>query len=442
MAKKERAPFKEIFGWAMFDFANSSYTTVIITVVFSVLFPRVIVGDGPDFKMGNWYWTVALSISYFLIAFAAPVLGAIMDFSASKKKFLMASYLLTVVATAALYFVTPGAIVVGIILVVISNFGFSAGESFVSSFLPELGPQEELGKISGFAWGLGYFGGIASTGLVLALLGSQTVENFELQRFVGPITGLFFLVAGIPTFLLLKERGVARKLSPGQSYWSVGFGRLKETFADLKSFRDLMVFLISLFFSFAGLSIVISFAFIYGDQVIGWQDSTKALMFVITNLTAAVGAVIFGYIQDKIGDKLTYNITLIIWIIAVTLIYAAAEVTGWINASLGTEYKTEFIFLFIGSIAGLSLGATQSAGRAMVGVFSPESKSGEFFGLWGLAGKAAAILGLMSLGAMQLYFGLKTAILLTSGFFVLAFLTALLVNEKRGKEAARAHEGA
>jgi len=204
----------------------------------------------------------------------------------------------------------------------------------------------------------------------------------------------------------------------------------------------LMVFLISLFFSFAGLSIVISFAFIYGDQVIGWQDSTKALMFVITNLTAAVGAVIFGYIQDKIGDKLTYNITLIIWIIAVTLIYAAAEVTGWINASLGTEYKTEFVFLFIGSIAGLSLGATQSAGRAMVGVFSPESKSGEFFGLWGLAGKAAAILGLMSLGAMQLYFGLKTSILLTSGFFVLAFLTALLVNEKRGKEAARAHEGA
>ena len=164
VAEIKRASRKELFGWAMFDFANSSYTTVIITVVFCIIFPKIIVGDGPEYRLGNLLWSTSLSISYLIVLLSAPLLGAIMDYTGSKKKFLFGSYLLTVIATAALFFVSPGDIILGMLLIILSNIGFSYSESFVSSFLPGLGPPEDLGKISGYAWGLGYFGGLHLNG--------------------------------------------------------------------------------------------------------------------------------------------------------------------------------------------------------------------------------------------------------------------------------------
>jgi UMF1 family MFS transporter len=153
MAEIKRASRKELLGWAMFDFANSSYTTVIITVVFCIIFPKLIVGDGPEYRLGNLLWSASISASYLIVLLTAPLLGAIMDYTGSKKKFLFGSCLLTVLATAALYFVEPGGILLGMLLIILSNIGFSYSESFVSSFLPGLGPAEDMGKISGYAWG-------------------------------------------------------------------------------------------------------------------------------------------------------------------------------------------------------------------------------------------------------------------------------------------------
>lgn len=439
--QKERAPFKEIFGWAMFDFANSSYTTVIITVVFSVIFPKIIVGDAPEYRMGNFYWSLALSISYLIVVLTAPVIGAIMDYSASKKKFLFSSYLLTVISTSLLYFIEVGDVWLAIFLIIISNLGFALGESFVSSFLPDLGPPEDLGKISGFAWGLGYFGGLFSTAMVIFGLGPQTVENYHNLKFVGPLTGLFFLIAGIPTFLFLKERGVARALPENKTYLQIGIKRIQQTFREIQDFRDLMVFFISMFCSQAGLSIVISFAFIYGDQIIKWQPSTMVIMFVITQFTAAAGALIFGFIQDKIGSLKTYLYTLFLWILSVLSIYYTNEITVVINQTFALNLKSEILFLFVGCLAGLGLGATQSAGRAIVGVFSPESKSGEFFGFWGLAGKLSSIFGIFGLGILQTLLGLKQGILFTALLFLIAIVVTFFVNEERGKKSALEHEG-
>ncbi len=439
--QKERAPFREIFGWAMFDFANSSYTTVIITVVFSVIFPKIIVGDAPEYRMGNFYWSLALSISYLLVVLTAPVFGAIMDYSASKKKFLFFSYLLTVITTASLYFVEQGDVWLGIFLIVISNFGFAIGESFVSSFLPDLGPQEDLGKISGFAWGLGYFGGLFSTAIVIFGLGPQTVENYPNLRFVGPITGLFFLLAGIPTFLFLKERGTSKPLPQNKTYINIGFERIQLTFKEIQDFRDLLIFFISMFFSQAGLSIVISFAFIYGDQIIKWQPTTMVIMFVITQFTAAAGAIIFGFIQDKIGSLKTYLYTLVLWILSILSIFFTDEITVFVNRIFSLSLKSETMFLLVGCLAGLGLGATQSAGRAIVGVFSPESKSGEFFGFWGLTGKLSSIFGIFGLGILQNLLGLKQGILFTALLFLIAIIIAFFVNEERGKKSALLHEG-
>ena len=439
MTTTPRAPAREIFGWAMFDFANSSYTTVIVTVVFSVIFPRLVVGDGPDYPLGNLLWSVALSVSYGLVVLTAPVLGAITDFRACKKRFLFGSYVLTVAATAMLYFVSPGHLVLGVVLVIVSNYGFAAGESFTSSFLPDLGPAEELGKISGFAWGLGYVGGIACTALVLAVVGPQTLENYDRVRLVGPITAAFFLIAAIPTFMFLRERGTAKVLPPGESLVGMGIRRLLETGRSLRSFRDLLVFFVAFFFAMAGLSIVISFAFIYGDQVIRWSPTSQMLMFVITNLTATVGAIGFGFLQQRWGNLRTFNLTLGIWMVAIVGIWGTTGITVWLNSQLGTAWLAEHVFLVMGSLAGLCLGATQSASRTIVAVFSPASKSAEFFGFWGLFGKLAAIFGLLSLGFLQVSLGLRSAILLCSLFFLVALVLMVFVREQRGRDAAVAY---
>ncbi|KQC08295.1 MAG: ABC transporter permease [Smithella sp. SDB] len=439
----KRASHRELFGWAMFDFANSSYTTVIITVVFCIIFPRIIVGDGPEYRLGNFLWSTALSISYLVVLLTAPLFGAIMDYTGSKKKFLFGSYILTVIATASLYFVGPGNILPGILLIILSNVGFSLSESFVSSFLPDLGPPEDLGKISGYAWGLGYFGGLLSTAAVIFGLNASvyTMDNFPNLRLVGPMTGLFFLIAAIPTFLWVKERTVPRSLPKKENYFTIGWKRLKKTFADIRDYRDLMILLASFFFAYCGLSIVISFAFIYGDQVVRWSGTTQILMFVITQFTAAGGAFLFGIMQDKWKAKKTLMLTLVIWLVTVSLIYGVTEVTAFINSLAGASFKEEHIFLVIGSIAGLGLGSTQSACRAMVGLFSPDTKAGEFFGLWSFAGRLSSIFGLMSLGLLQIIFGLQKAILVCSVFFLISVVIIFFVNEERGKMVALKHSG-
>lgn len=442
---RARAPRKEIFGWAMFDFANSAYVTVIITVVFAEIFPRLIVGqpvsaDGQlQYRMGNLLWSIALAVSYGLVVLTAPLFGAIMDHSAAKKRFLFASYLVTVLATACLFFVRPGGYVLGMILIILSNFGFATGENFVSSFLPNLGPPEDLGRISGYAWGLGYFGGLAAV-ILVNLLGSTGHWHQELVL-VGPLTALFFLLAAVPTFLWVKERGRRKQKPAGLSYLRIGLSRLQHTLREVREFRDLGIYLLAVLFSMAGLSIVIAFTFIYGNQVIKWDGSTRIIMFVLTQLTAAGGALLFGWLQDRIGSLKTFNITLVLWIVCTALIWGAREVTVWVNGALGTELSTQHFFLVLGALAGLGLGATQSSSRAIVGLFSPESRAGEFFGFWGLAGKLAAIMGLLSLGFLQNWVGLQSAILLCSLFFIAALVTTFFVNESRGRQAAIRYEG-
>ncbi|MFZ2397076.1 MAG: MFS transporter, partial [Smithella sp.] len=424
MAEIKRASKRELFGWAMFDFANSSYTTVIITVVFCIIFPKIIVGDGPEYRLGNLLWSTSLSISYLVVLLTAPLFGAIMDYTGLKKKFLFGSYILTVIATAALYFVGPGDIILGMLLIILSNVGFSYSESFVSSFLPDLGPPEDLGKISGYAWGLGYFGGLISVAVVIFGLsaGVYTTENFQNLRLVGPVTGLFFLIAAIPTFLWVKERTAPRPLSKNENYITIGLKRLKKTFLDIRDYKDLIILLASFFFAYAGLSIVIAFAFIYGDQIIKWSSSTQILMFVITQFTAAGGAFLFGIIQDRWKAKPAFILTLVLWIVSVSLIYGVIEVTAFVNSVTGFALQEAHVFLVVGFIAGLGLGSTQSACRAMVGLFSPDTKAGEFFGLWSFTGRLSAIVGLMGLGLLQTLFGLQKAILVCLVFFLMSLV--------------------
>jgi MFS transporter, UMF1 family len=434
----QRASKKEILGWAMFDFANQAYTLLIITVVFGDLFTRVIVGDAhQDYRLGNLLWSVALAVSYLAVVIAGPVCGAIMDFSAARKRFLFASYLLTVVTTAMLYFVAPGYIWLGVWLIILSNFGYAIGESFIASFLPDLGPPEALGWISGFGWALGYVGGLVSTAFALLFLGEVSLENFDNVRWVGPFAAGFFLVTAIPTFLWLQERGRRRRLPRPGSYVVLGVRRVVATLKTVRAYRDLAWLLVSVFFAMAGIYIIISFTFIYGAQVVQWDERTRVLMFVVVQLTAAAGALGFGFLQDRIGAKLTYGISLALWLLAILLIYATPAIAHWLTARTGAAVEPQQVFLAVGSVAGVCLGSVQSAGRALVGQFAPHLRAAEFFGFWGLSGKLAAIVGLLGIGVLQTWVGLQAAILICLLLFALALAAILPIDEARGRAAAR-----
>ncbi len=435
MIPRTRAPRREIFGWAMFDFANQAYTLLIITVVFGDLFTRVIVGDSPDYRLGNLLWSIALAVSYLMVVVFAPLAGALMDYRAVKKKFLFASYVLTVVTTAALYFVAPGYALLGVVLIVMSNFAYSIGESFIASFLPGLGPPGDLGKISGFGWALGYIGGMVSAVFVLLVLGDVSEDNFDRIRWVGPWAAAFFLLAAIPTFVWLRERGHPRERPPGMSYARIAVDRVRGTLSGMTAHRDLAVLLGSVFFAMSGMYIIITFSFIYGAQVIGWDEDVRTLMFVIVQITAAAGAIGFGLIQDRIGALVTYRITLLLWIAAIALIYLTPAMTAAL-ATLGVDWEAQYVFLIVGCVAGISLGSCQSATRTLVGLFSPLERAAEFFGFWGQAMKLAGVFGVLAIGLLQAVVGLHAAILFCIALFAVALAISAAVNESRGRSAA------
>lgn len=432
------APKREIFGWAMYDFANQAYTLLIITVIFGDLFTRVIVGDAPDYRLGNLLWSLCIALSCLAVALVNPVCGAIMDYTATRKRFLFVTYVLTVTGTALLYFVEPGWIAFAMLLIIVTNFAFALGEGFIASFLTDLGPRESLGWISGLGWGLGYIGGLVATAFSVAWLGEVSLENYDTVRWVGPFTAAFVLLGCLPTFFWLRERGRARVLPAGESVLHLGFRRLCETWSEMQQFRDLRRLLLSIFFSMAGIAIIVSFAFIYGAQVIGWDDDVRALMFVIVQFNAAVGAIGFGVLQSRIGSRLTYLLSQGLWVVAILAIWLTPEVAALGREHLGTDWQAQHVFLVAGCLAGLSLGSAQSAGRALVGLLTPAGKSAEFFGLWGTAAKLAAVFGMIGLGLLQLFFGLADAILFCLALFAISMLIVAGVDERRGMAAADA----
>ncbi len=422
--KSERK--KEIFGFMMFDFANSSYTTVIITAIFNAYFVRVVVNQQ---NRGELLWSVALSVSYAAVILLGPILGAIADYSALKKKFLFGSYILCVSFTSLLFFIKPGDVIQAMIFVILSNIGFAASENFVSSFLTDIATEEDMGKISGYAWSFGYIGGLTSLAISLAILSmfpSGKENEFLGIRLTNLVTAFFFGIAAIPTFLWLHEKGQKRELPPGETYFSLPFNRLKDTFIHIKEFKELMKFLLSFLFFNSGIAVVISFAAVYAQKDLGFTPSMTVLLVIVVNITASVGAFLFGYMEDVIGSKNTIMITLFIWIITVTSAFFI---------------KGKQAFWVVANLAGISMGASQSSARALVGLFSPESKSAEFFGFWGFAGKLSAIIGLLSFGTMSYLFSSnRIAILSTIFYFIVGIIILVFVDEKRGRKAANEYK--
>jgi len=286
-----------------------------------------------------------------------------------------------------------------------------------------------MGRISGYAWGFGYVGGLLSLAICLLLITSYTpAHNPTLPlRLSALVTALFFGIAALPTFIWVRERRTSEPppLQHG-GYLRAAFLRLRETSRNVGKFRELLKFLIALFFFYSGIAVVISFAAIFAQKELGFTPAATVLLIIVVNITASVGAFLFGIVEDKIGSRNTVLITLFIWVLTVILAFFI---------------HTRSFFWVVGNLAGLAMGASQSSARALVGLFSPRSKSAEFFGFWGFAGKFSAILGILSFGVMSYLFSSnRLAILTTLFYFIVGLVLLLFVNERRGREAAATYE--
>lgn len=413
---------REVWSWAMYDFANSGYTTVVITAVFNAYFVAQVAGNA---AWATLAWTSALAVSYVAIIVTAPIIGAYADAHANKKKLLAITTAGCVLCTAALALVGPGEIALAVVLIVLSNYFFGTGENVVAAFLPEIAAEESMGKVSGWGWALGYCGGLVALGLCLAYIGSAQARDLPASHFVPGamlITAALFAAASAPTFLFLRERAIATHTHGGAR---AAARRLKETLRDAGRYRDMSRFLVCVVFYQAGIQAVVVLAAIYAQQVMGFTTRDTISLILVVNVTAAIGAFAFGHVQDRLGHVPTLALTLVGWIAAVVLAYVA---------------QGPALFWVAANFVGVCLGSSQSAGRALVGYLSPPARAAEFFGLWGLAVKLSAVLGPVTYGLVTWLSNgdHRLAILLTGAYFVIGLVLVAGVNVQRGRLAALA----
>jgi UMF1 family MFS transporter len=408
----------------MYDFANSSFSTLIITVAYSVYFVQVVAG--PLAQTGTsperlWFWGYAGSM--LVAAILSPALGATADARAAKRSFLIGATLICVVCTALLASVGPGDVVAGLSFFGLANVAFELGFVFCSAFLVELATRETMGRISGFGWGLGYMGGLLALAIAYPFISGGFAEsNLARYRLTFAVTAVFFLIAALPTFLFLQERAVAQPVLPGQAAWRQGFARLAATARQFGRYRDLFAFFIAYLIYTDAINTVIVASAIFANKVLDFSPGDLIVFFLITQVTAGLGAVGFGILADHIGAKRTINATLVLWVI---ISVAAALV------------QTHAQFYAIGLLAGAALGANQTASRTLIGQFTPSGRQGEFFGFFSVTGKFAAIIGPVVYGEVTARTGSQRwAIVSMAVFFTVGLLAFQAVHERRGMEAA------
>ncbi len=416
---------REVFGWAMYDFANSGYTTVVMTAVFNAYFVGVIAANA---SWATLAWTSALALSSAVVMLTMPSLGALADLRANKKRLLAFSTAGCVLFTALLALAGPGDLWLAIAAIVLSNIFYSYGESLNAAFLPELARRDALGRVSGWGWSFGYFGGMLTLGLSLGYVLWAQGQGIPATQFVPVtmlITAVVYALASLLTFALLKERAVPQSTALRESGLRASLQRLAQTWRHVQDYRDFVWLLACAVAYQSGIAVVIALAAVYAEQVLGFQQTQTMMLIFLVNIASAVGAFAFGYWQDRIGHRVALAVTLVGWIVMTLLAVAATSAA---------------LFWVAAVVAGLCMGSSQSAGRAMAGAFAPEHRLAEFFGLWTFAVRLAAILGPMTYGLVTLVTAgnHRIAILSTGVFFVVGLIVLAKVNVARGVAAAQA----
>jgi UMF1 family MFS transporter len=377
---------RDVFAWAMFDFANSGYTTVVLTAVFATYFVGVVAGHA---AWATLMWTGVLSLSYLLTLLVMPAIGAWCDQHARKKRALVWSTLACVVGTAALGSAGPGDWAWAAVWLVVSNVAYSVGESLIAAFLPELARPDAMGKVSGWGWAWGYVGGMLTLAVCLAWVMHRMGQGAPAAEAVPPtmwITALVFALASAVTFWLLPERAQPQaQATPASRALQTSWHELQQALCWARTRPPLFKLLQCIVCYQAGVSVAIAVSAIYAEGEMGMQtQDTMALIFLL-NIAALIGAWGLGWLQDHLGHVRTLRWTLIGWIAACWLAAWSPTVTYFWGAAV---------------LAGLCMGASQSIGRAMIGRLTPPERTAQVFALWSVAVRLAAILGPMLYGLL------------------------------------------
>jgi UMF1 family MFS transporter len=425
---------REIFGWAMYDFANSAFATTILAVIFNQYFATVVAGGekGVEFfgfrLHGASFFTFSVALSMAISAVFSPFLGAVADAIGSKKRFLMVFCFGGVLFSGLLYFVHAGDYWMGAIFFIIANIGFAEGNVFYNAFLPEISTEQNIGRISGLGWALGYIGGGALLAINLIMLKYPGWLGFPVGYFSVHdcflSVAFWWLIFSLPIVIFLKERTKRSNPTLEKGYFKEGYGRLQHTFRRIKTFRELTKFLVAFLIYNDGIETVIVMASIFGADVLRMETGEIILFFLMIQGIAFFGSLIFGFLADAIGNKRTVMISLGIW--SFIVLWAFRLGVLW-------DPKTEFWIL--GVLAALVMGGSQAASRSLQGIFTPDVNSAEFFAFFGVSGKFASIFGPLIYGILIAITGsVRSGILSVLIFFIVGMAILWTVNEKKGME--------
>ena len=410
MASPSPRPFdrRAVWSWSLFDFANSAFTTLVITFIYATYFVR---GVAENETAGTvlWSWGVVTPTA-ITVALLSPLLGALADRTGTRKRALFTTVALCVGATALLFFPQQGDVLQAILLVVVANIAFELGQVFYNAFLPEISPPDWIGRISGWAWALGYAGGLLCMVLALAVVMPEA-PPFGLDRETGEhvrVTNLlvagWFALFAIPAFLFLREPKPAGP-PVERGLVAATFGELGETFRELRRYRQIVRLLVARLFYNDGLVTIFAMGGIFAATAYGFTETEILLFGIVLNVAAGLGAFAFGFVDDRVGGKRTVFISLAILAVA-TLLAIAGPSKAWLWGA--------------GVLIGVASGPNQAASRSLLGRFVPDDKETEFYGFFAFSGKATAFAG-------PALFGLMTAITGTQRAGVAAVLVLFAI---------------
>ncbi|HUX92619.1 MAG TPA: MFS transporter [Ignavibacteriaceae bacterium] len=395
-----------IFFWTLFDFARTSFSVIVITVIYSKYFSNYVTGG----KV--WLWGLSVSISMIITAFLSPPLGAIADVSRNRKRFLLIFSSVTILCTALMFNVQKGDIILGMVLFILANIGYEGGVVFYDAFLPNITEKKNFGRVSGYGFAMGYVGALSVLLIIKLLLPQQSSSDYYFYiRLSFVVAALFFLIFSIPLFLFISEPNVEGRLRKG--IIRNGIRKSADTFKAIffhNKYPSVSGFLLAFFLYNDAIITIIAFASIFASGILKMTDAQIIYFFIIVQSTAILGAFIFGIISDHIGPKKTISITLVIWLFVIVGAYFDNSIAG---------------FYVVGLLAGLSIGSSQSCSRSLMALLTPKEREAEFFGFYdGLFGKSSAVIGPLVYGIVANVSNQRFAVL-AIGLFFLAGLIIL-----------------
>lgn len=400
-----------IFAWTLFDFANTAYSVIIVTVIYSTHFTNLVAGGQ------LWLWGLTVSLSMILAALIAPPLGAAADYSHNKKLFLLFFTLASIVCTALMFFVHAGMVLLGMALFIIANVGFEGGIVFYDAFLPSITSRRSYGRVSGYGFAMGYLGALAILLVVDLMLPDSLAPNYVFYvRLSFVIAAAFFLVFSLPMFIWVPEPTTVKEKRSG--FIRAGFQQANRTLRALfieKRYPSVSRFLVAFFIYNDAILTIIPFAAIFAKKILQMTDKEIIVFFAVVQTSAVLGSILFGFITDKIGPKKTITITLSIWLAIAIGAYFVTTMAAFYVVAMG---------------AGAAIGSSQSASRTLMALLTPKEREAEFFGFYdGLCGKASAVIGPTLYGIVADLTNQRIAVLFIGLFFLVGLILLQGVTE-------------